>query len=298
MKQVVIISGKGGTGKTTLTAAFIALSENKLVADCDVDAADLHILLNPVIHQSHVFIGGKKAKIDPQRCTECGLCETYCRFDAIHNFVVDPIACEGCGFCVRLCPDDAIDFKVAPSGNYYESVFGDSEFFHAKLIPGEGNSGKLVSQVKKQAEKTMRNNNREWYFVDGPPGIGCPVNASLTEADFVVAVTEPTISGLHDLERLIKLIERFKIPTGVVINKHDLNQEMTQRIERYAIKSGLTVLGTIPFDEQVVKSLLQKKIITEFPDSIAAREIKTIWTSIQLLLDEPKRSYTDKNIKN
>lgn len=280
-KQIVIVSGKGGTGKTTITAALAVLSQNTVVADCDVDAANLDILLKPTIEKTEPYIGGKKAEIDSVRCTKCSLCEEYCRFDAIHNFSVDPIACEGCGFCVRICPEGAIEFREAISGKYFAGAFNSSPFFSAKLQPGEGNSGKLVSEVKKQADNIMQTASWEWYYGDGPPGIGCPVNASMTGADLVLVVTEPTVSGLHDLERLVQLTKRFQISTAVVINKFDLNSEMTIKIESFALRNGLPLMGKIPFDETVVWSLMKEKNIIDFPDSPAANAILSIWQSVQ-----------------
>lgn len=280
-KQVVILSGKGGTGKTTVTAALTALSRKCIVADCDVDAADLDILLKPIIEQGEIYIGGKKAEINLSQCTKCGLCEKYCRFNAIHNFVVDQINCEGCGLCVLLCSEEAIEFKETISGKYYSGSFNSSPFFSAKLSPGEGNSGKLVSEVKKRAGENIQNTILDWYFVDGPPGIGCPVNASLTGADLVIAVTEPTISGIYDLDRLLQLTERFKIDTALVINKYDINPKLTQRIESFSRLNHIKLLGKIPFDETVTMSLMQEKIITDFPDSQATRAISNIWESIQ-----------------
>ena len=287
-KQVVILSGKGGTGKTTLTAALTALSRKRIVADCDVDAADLDILLKPKIEQVGSYIGGKKATINLSRCTKCGLCEENCRFNAIHNFVVDQISCEGCGLCVLLCSEDAIKFKETISGKYFSGSFNSSPFFSAKLSPGEGNSGKLVSEVKKRAGKLMQNTNLEWYFVDGPPGIGCPVNASLTGADLVIAVTEPTISGIYDLDRLVQLTKQFQISIAVVINKYDINPRMTQKIESFSRLNHLTLLGKIPFDETVIMSLMREKIITDFPDSPATQAISNIWQSIQQYFNHKK----------
>jgi MinD superfamily P-loop ATPase len=280
-KQVVILSGKGGTGKTTLTAALTALSQKCMVSDCDVDAADLDILLKPKIEQVGSYIGGKKAKINLSQCTKCGLCEKYCRFNAIHSFIVDQLNCEGCGLCVLLCADNAIEFKESISGKFYSGSFNSSPFFSAKLIPGEGTSGKLVSEVKKQAGKSLQKSKLDWYFVDGPPGIGCPVNASLTGADLVIAVTEPTISGIYDLERLLQLTERFQITTTIVINKYDINLSMTERIKSFSRLNHIRLLGKIPFDETVTMSLMQEKIITDYPDSPATQAISTIWQSIQ-----------------
>jgi MinD superfamily P-loop ATPase len=284
LKQVVIISGKGGTGKTTLAAAFTKMTKNVVVADCDVDAADLPLVLKPEIKHSFSYLGTKKAVIDPKHCTECSLCVEYCRFDAIHNYKVDPFACEGCGFCYRICPENAIIMQDIISGYYYVSVFSGGDFVFAALEPGEGNSGKLVSEVKNRSKSIAQRVESKRLFVDGPPGIGCPVNASIAGVDFAIIVTEPTVSGLHDLKRVVQLIKRFHIPAAVVINKYDLNQDMTNWIEKYAIKINLEIAGKIPFDENVDKALLAEKSIIEFEDSPAAREISHIWDKVNQIL--------------
>jgi MinD superfamily P-loop ATPase len=284
-KQIVIISGKGGTGKTTLAAALTDLAENQVVADCDVDAADLHILLKPEIISKTPYSGGKKAFIHQDLCTKCGLCEAYCRFNAINDFQVDTIACEGCGLCFRLCPEQAIDFENASTGIYQEGIFDHSHFFGARLQPGEGSSGKLVSQVKSQAQKEAESSHRDWYFVDGPPGIGCPVNSSLTGADLAIVVTEPTVSGLHDLQRVILLAGRFKIPIMVVINKCDINSEIAREIEQHATHNNCQVIGHIPFDEAVVQALMQEQTVIHYSNSAAAQEIKSIGNQIMHMFD-------------
>ncbi len=284
-KQIVVVSGKGGTGKTTLAASLSVLTAKRVMADADVDAADLHILLKPQLQNSYPYVGGKKAFIDSFRCTQCGICEEYCRFDAIQDYRVDPLACEGCGFCMQLCPQQAIDFREVVSGFYHEGLIDGGKFVDAVLRPGEGNSGKLVSQVKKRAAALAESTELEWLIVDGPPGIGCPVNASLTGVDLAVMVTEPTVSGLHDLERLVQLIHRFRIPAGVVINKADLNDVICSQIESFAENEQLPLLGKIPFDETVVTALLEEKIITEFPDCPAAREIVQIYQNINTFFE-------------
>jgi MinD superfamily P-loop ATPase len=284
-KQIVIVSGKGGTGKTTITAAFTALADGQVIADCDVDAADLHILLKPEITQTLPYTGGKKARINIDLCSQCGICVEYCRFEAIENFIINPVKCEGCGFCVKLCPNNAIEFEDAIAGFYFEGKVGPHPFLSARLNPGEGNSGKLVSQVKQQAKKALQDNWKKWMFVDGPPGIGCPVNASLSGADFILIVTEPTVSGLHDLRRIIKLIQRFDIPAGIIINKFDLNKEMSNKIQCLARNERLPVLGQIPFDETVIESLMNEEIITHYSKSPAGKIIIEAWQKIQNLLN-------------
>ncbi|MBN2365343.1 MAG: (4Fe-4S)-binding protein [Calditrichaeota bacterium] len=287
-RQIVIVSGKGGTGKTTLAAALCELFENRVVSDTDVDAADLHILLKPEILERHEYSGGNKAVINRELCTGCDLCEEYCRFDAIHDYQVDPLACEGCGFCVRLCPENAISFPKAISGFFQESAIKNGEFVDAELLPGSGNSGKLVSEVKKSAAALASQNQRAWLIVDGPPGIGCPVNASLTGTDLAVIVTEPTVSGLHDLSRLIELTQRFRIPSAIVINKSDLNPENTKNIQKFAESENIPFLGIIPYDDVVLKALISEKSVINFPDSSAAVHICQVYKNILELLENQK----------
>ena len=284
-KQIVIVSGKGGTGKTTITAAFAALADSQVIADCDVDAADLHILLKPEITQTHPYTGSKKARINIDLCSQCGICEEYCRFDAIKNFIIDSVKCEGCGFCVKLCPDNAIEFEDTIAGFYFKGKVGPHPFLSARLNPGEGNSGKLVSQVKQQAQKVLQQSWKKWMIVDGPPGIGCPVNASLSGADFILIVTEPTVSGLHDLRRIVKLIQRFDVSAGIIINKFDLNKEISNKIQCLARNEKLPVLGQIPFDETVIESLMKEEIITHYPNSSAGKIIIEAWQKIGKLLN-------------
>lgn len=284
MKQIVILSGKGGTGKTTVSSAFAKLLNNKITVDCDVDAANLYLLLNPQSYKQFEYFGGKKANINPELCTQCGLCESVCRFDAIHDYVIDPLSCEGCGFCFRVCPDEAIEFTETKSGNYFECNLPDnSKFYYAKLLPGEGNSGKLVSEIKKSA-LTNINDKIKWVIVDGPPGIGCPVNASLSGADFVVIVTEPTQSGVHDLKRLVELLKTFSIKSGIVINKYDLNEKITLQITSLAGKENIPILGYLPFDIDYIEAIKANKTIVEY-SSKAAEDIKNIWTKVEFYMD-------------
>jgi len=281
-KHLVILSGKGGTGKTTIAAAFSKLAQSSVIADCDVDAADLFILLKPEIKEEVKFYGGKKASINKDVCNHCGLCESVCRFDAIKKFKVDEILCEGCGFCFNICPQNAIEFTKVISGNYFDcEIESGKNFLYAKLMTGQGNSGKLVTELKKKASEYYSQNKNEWFIVDGPPGIGCPVNASLTGADLALLITEPTLSGLHDLERIISLIKMFKIPVSVVINKFDINKEASLKIENFLKAEQIKIAGKIPFDEMVVLSLQQEKSILDFPESRAAIEIIKTWNSLQ-----------------
>lgn len=283
MKQIVILSGKGGTGKTTFTASFAKLLRNKIVIDCDVDAANLYLLLNPSINEERQFVGGSKAIIDLNNCSMCGLCEELCQFDAIQDFKVDPISCEGCGLCVKACPSNAIAFEPNAAGTFFKGELEDSSiFYYAKLNPGEGNSGKLVSEIKKEAAKNL-SEKTDWIIIDGPPGIGCPVNASLAGSDYVVLIAEPTLSGMHDLKRLIELLNTFKYRHGIIVNKYDLNESITQDIIRYAKEKNTPVLGMIAFNPDFVHALQAGKTIIDFNPDIKT-QIQKIWDRINLLI--------------
>lgn len=277
--QIVVLSGKGGTGKTTFTASISKLIKNKIVIDCDVDAANLYLLLKLQIETQKQFFGGKKAEIDSSKCNECGLCQNVCRFEAIQNFKVDLISCEGCGFCFNVCPEQAISFDFKKTGDFYSGKLEDeSKFLYAKLLPGEGNSGKLVCEIKKTAAGYI-SEKTEWIIIDGPPGIGCPVNASLAGTDFVVIIAEPTLSGLHDLKRLLELLKTMKFEHGIVVNKFDLNPAITNKIEELAEKNNVGILGYLPFHHDFVRSLQLGKTIVEFNNEVKS-EIQNIWSGI------------------
>jgi len=286
MKEIVIISGKGGTGKTTITAAFAALAKNKVMADCDVDAADLHLILNPEIQHEEDFYSGKTAFIRENDCTDCGKCLEVCQFDAISpDFVIDPIACKGCGVCVWFCPVNAIDFNDNLSGRWFISNTRFGPMVHAKLGIAEENSGKLVSLVRRQAKLLAEQENLDYIIVDGAPGIGCPVISSITGANAVLVVTEPTLSGRHDLERVVSLAaDHFQIPTFVCVNKFDLNEELTDQIEQYCQEMNIGFVGKIPYDTMVTEAMVQRKTIIEFSDGQIAREIIRIWEKINHLI--------------
>lgn len=280
MKQIVIISGKGGTGKTILTASFASLAENKVMADCDVDAADLHLLLRPDIKERHLFKSGMTAFIDKKRCIECGRCVAVCRFEAIsQDYAVDPVSCEGCAFCSYACPEKAITMKENTAGEWYISDTRFGSLVHAKLGIAEENSGKLVTLVRQKAREIAENQHLDWVIIDGSPGIGCPVIASLSGVDFALVVTEPTLSGLHDADRVIKVARHFKVPVKVVINKFDLNTEMTSEIEKYCKKEDIPFAGKIPFDESVVKAMVREQTLIEYPGGKAKEEVRKIWST-------------------
>lgn len=279
-KQIAILSGKGGTGKTTIASALTEIADNKIVLDTDVDAANMHLVFNYYINSEYDYYGGKKAEINPDKCSKCGLCETVCRFDAITNYKVDRVSCEGCGFCFRVCPDSTISFYESKSGVYSECELEDqSKFYFAQLLAGEGNSGKLVSEIKKKALEQVKENIK-WIIIDGPPGIGCPVNASLSGVDFVVIVTEPTQSGLHDLKRLIDLLKIFKIKSGVIINKFNINDYVSKIIEEYIDSEGVKLLVKIPFDKNFIKAVQSSRSIISY-DFSYLNKFKAIWNDIQ-----------------
>jgi len=279
MKEIVIISGKGGTGKTTITAAFAALANNKVMADCDVDAADLHLILNPLVQHEEDFYSGKTAYIRKNDCTECGKCVEVCQFDAISpDFVVDPVACEGCGVCVWFCPVAAIDFNENLSGRWFISDTRFGPMVHARLGIAEENSGKLVTLVRRQAKLLAEKENLDYIIVDGAPGVGCPVISSITGANAVLVVTEPTLSGLHDLERVVSLASgHFQIPTFVCVNKYDLNVEITNQIEKFCVDQNLGFVGKIPYDTIVTDAMVQAKSIIEFSDGEISKQVIEMW---------------------
>jgi MinD superfamily P-loop ATPase len=294
--EVVFISGKGGTGKTSITAAFAALAQNAVVADCDVDAADLHLLLNPQIEKTSNFSGGKKARILTNKCIGCGKCREVCNFDAPKlngpandiiekTYAIDPVACEGCSVCVELCPANAIEFKEAINGQWFISETRFGPMVHARLGIAEENSGKLVTLVRKEAKRIAAEQNRELIIVDGSPGIGCPVIASITGADLALIVTEPTMSALHDLGRIAELAGHFNIPAAVCINKYDINPQLADTIEKDAKAKKLNVVSRIPYDTQVTKAQLKAKTIIEYCRGPLKKQIETLWQSILRMLN-------------
>ncbi len=282
MRELVIISGKGGTGKTSIAAGFGFLAEDNVMADCDVDAADLHILADPRTTHEEDFAGGVVARIDPEKCTDCGACRDACRFEAIsEEFSVDPIACEGCAVCFHVCPADAVVLEEPINGRWFISDTRLGPMVHAALLPGAENSGKLVALVRNQAKVLARKKDKNLVIVDGAPGVGCPVISSVTGADHVLVVTEPTLSGLHDMERAIELVKGFHVPISVIINKYDINPEVTGQIESFVVKVGAAAAGKIPFDRAVVEALVQKRCVTENGESPAGRSIREIWHNLE-----------------
>jgi len=282
MKELTIISGKGGTGKTSVVASFAALAENKVLADADVDAADLHLILAPEIKHEEDFRGGRTAQIDPEKCIACGECLDYCQFNAIgSDFVVNKIDCEGCGVCVHFCSVEAIDFPQNICGKWYISETRCGPMVHAKLGIAEENSGLLVSLVRNQAKVLAEERGLDTIIVDGPPGVGCPVIASVTGTSAVLIVTEPTLSGLHDLERVGGLADHFKIPTLACVNKFDLNEDMSNQIADYCAQNQIEMVGRIPYDTAVTYAMVAGKSIVEFADGDASKAIEGIWNRVE-----------------
>jgi MinD superfamily P-loop ATPase len=280
MKELVILSGKGGTGKTSIVGSFAAIAGSKVMADCDVDAADLHLLLNPSVKEENEFWSGQVAVIDKDKCIECGLCQDVCRFDAIHDYRVDPVSCEGCGFCWRICPVEAIAMNECKAGDWFISDSKYGPLVHARLGIAQENSGKLVALVRQQAKELAGKNGLDYIISDGPPGIGCPVISSLSGVSMALIVTEPTLSGIHDMERVLGVCQHFGVPAIVCINKYDLNDENTISIHDYCRKNGVEVAAMIPFDNAVTEAMVKGISVVEYTDGRVAREIKSLWQYI------------------
>ncbi len=327
MEELIVISGKGGTGKTSLTASFAVLAERAVIADCDVDAADLHLVLSPRVQERHEFRSGRQAVIRPEACTGCGLCLTLCRFGAVVSassesnvarstedcrdcrycvrscpvrtnavirdmrkasgedapslFAIDPVACEGCGVCVRFCPEQAVDFPERVCGEWMISTTRCGPLVHARLAPAAENSGKLVSTVRREARRLAEEQGRGLILVDGPPGIGCPVIASVTSASRVLIVTEPTVSGEHDLDRVLSLSGHFGIPAAVCLNKWDLNPETADRIEEAARRKGARLAGRIRYDPAFTQAQVRAKAVVE-TDAPSGVDIRNVWNRLDL----------------
>ncbi len=285
-KEIIVISGKGGTGKTSIVASFAALANRKVLADCDVDAADLHLVLNPEIERREDFSGGKKATIRADECIACDQCIEKCRFDAIGYPAngsdtprINPIFCEGCGVCVRICPVEAISLDPAINGEWYVSSTRYGPMVHARLGFAEGNSGKLVTQIRREARDIAEREELDFIVVDGSPGIGCPVISSITGADLVLIITEPTLSGKHDLMRVAGLTAHFRIPTIVCINKWDLNPHITEQIEGEARAYGVKPVGRIRYDAAITEAQIMKTTVVEYTDGAVSDDIKTVWNN-------------------
>ena len=295
MKELVVISGKGGTGKTSIVAAFAALANNAVLADCDVDAADLHLVLNPTVKQTTDFSGGKQAFVIAEKCIGCRKCQDLCKFDAIKldgpanelvakTYRVDPISCEGCKVCVEFCPADAIEFNDQINGQWFVSDTRFGTMVHAELGIAEENSGKLVFLIRKETKRIAEEQEKDLIIIDGSPGIGCPVIASITGADLVLIVTEPTLSGKHDLERVAELAAGFGMPVLVAINKFDLNPEMAAQIEKDAGQRNIKVVGKIRYDKAVTKAQILKTSVVEYTSGTVTEDIKALWRNVTYAL--------------
>lgn len=278
MRQLVVLSGKGGTGKTTVTAALASLASSKVMADCDVDAANMYLLLEPELLRRETFEGGCSARIDPGLCDSCGICRDLCRFEAIdETFRIDAVSCEGCGVCVWNCPQQAISLKPDRSGEWYVSQTRLGPLVHARLGVAQENSGKLVSIIREEAKRIAQKDSMDYVLIDGPPGVSCPAMASLTGTDAALIVTEPTRSGLHDLRRAAELLRAFKVPGLVCINKYDLNPEQASAIRDACKEMRLELVGEMPFDPTVPKSQIAGHTLVEHSEGRLATCINEIW---------------------
>jgi MinD superfamily P-loop ATPase len=289
VKQLVILSGKGGTGKTSVAAALAHLASQELpivLVDADVDAANLELVLGPVRLERHVFMGGQVAVVDPNRCRPCGRCFDVCRFDAIltgeQTCRVDPLSCEGCAACVHQCPDGAIRTQEQQAGLWFRSDTRFGPLFHAELWAGQANSGKLVTMVKQQGRLLAQDTGSELLIVDGPPGIGCPVISASAGADLALLVAEPTLSGIHDLERILATVNHFRGPALVLVNKADLNPVHTARIEAYCQENGIELVGQLPYDTVVTEAMVQGQPVTAYqPEGAVAKALREVWARVQ-----------------
>ncbi len=286
MIQIAIVSGKGGTGKTTLSGSLIRLFEDRIAADCDVDASNLSLILNPKIVEKHDYYGGKKALIEQGKCTKCGICKEVCRFEAINivngDYIVDEYACEGCNACVYKCPENAIKLIEGKAGEYY---YAETKMklpvISAELNPGEETSGGLVAEVRKKAIESAKEKNKKYIIIDGAPGIGCPATSSITAVDYVLIVTEPTQSGMHDLKRIVDTVRQFRRKFSVVINKYDINVDKSKEIEEYCEKENIKILEKIPFDEVIPRANVEGRTVVEYSDSKAAKHIIKIYNFLK-----------------
>jgi MinD superfamily P-loop ATPase len=286
VQEIVILSGKGGTGKTSIVGSFAALAKNKVLVDCDVDAADLHLLLQPIFREKHEFWSGQTAFIDEDKCKKCGLCAGHCRFDAFKGLRVDPVSCEGCGFCFHICPVEAITMKENLAGQWFISDTKYGNLVHGRLGTAQENSGKMVAMVRKEARHIAERDNLDFIISDGPPGIGCPVISSLSGTNLAVLVTEPTLSGIHDLERVLRVCRHFEVPALVCINKFDINLENSRKIERFCEDEKIDVAARIPFDNVVTEAMIKGLPVVECSDGKVSQEIEQLWSQVCETLKE------------
>jgi len=308
VKELVVISGKGGTGKTSVVASFAALAKNKVLADCDVDAADLHLVLSPQIVRREEFSGGKSAVVAADKCIGCGKCISVCRFDAISfdgpandvvgkTYRIDPIACEGCGVCAYFCPVDAVNLSPSVNGEWFISETRHGPMVHAKLGIAEENSGKLVTTIRREAKRIAEERGLDMVIIDGSPGIGCPVIASITGASLVLIVTEPTLSGLHDLDRVADLAGHFDIPTAVCVNKSDINPHMTAMIRDRCQQRNIEMLGEIRYDTAVTRAQIEKESVVEYNNGPASGDIRSLWNAVTRRLASVGQQLTERTAR-
>ncbi|MBU4316555.1 MAG: ATP-binding protein [Proteobacteria bacterium] len=299
MREILIISGKGGTGKTSITAAFAHLSRNSILCDLDVDAPDLHLVLQPDPSPAIPFIGGFKAAILEEKCSACGQCREMCQFEALDSdegkFRVNSLRCEGCGVCVAFCPENAITFESRQSGEWYSSHTRFGPLVHAQLYPGEENSGKLVALLRKEAKYLAESKDSDLIISDGPPGIGCPVISSLSGQDLAVIVTEPTPSGLHDLIRAVELCNHFSLPIAVILNKQDLHEQMARDVRMFCHQKNLSVAGELPYDRRFVNAMVQGQALTEYMESETTRALKDAWERVVSIAGSTKTNKVRRN---
>lgn len=287
MKEICVISGKGGTGKTTLTAAFASLAKNAVLSDCDVDAADLHLILSPDIKETREFYGLKLAVRDADKCIDCGICRDKCRFEAIdEEFNIISENCEGCAVCELVCPEDAITMEDRLAGDAFISETRFGVMVHAALHPGEEASGKLVAMVRQMAKDVAKARGKDLILIDGPPGIGCPVIAAISGVSMVLVVTEPTVSGIHDLQRVLGVAEHFGIPAAVVVNKADINPDNTKEIRKYCSGMGVKVLGELPYDDVATKAMIEEKTLIEYGQNRLGDIVRDIWDQVEMMIGD------------
>jgi MinD superfamily P-loop ATPase len=298
VKQLVVLSGKGGTGKTTVAAALAHLASQEtdiILVDADVDAANLELVLSPKLQEETAFFSSKVASIDPELCVACGTCAEVCRFDAVmvpdddaedESYTIDDVACEGCAVCYYQCPAEAIEMQEPQDGLWFRSDTLFGPLVHAHLFAGQENSGKLVAEVRDRARRLASEGGQPYVIIDGPPGIGCPVIAAATGVDLVLVVVEPTVSGVHDLERVLGVAEHFNIPCLVCVNKFDINTDKAQEIDRYCVARGIPVVGHIPFDTVVTEAMVQGKPVTAYQDGPVSAELCRVWEGVRDRLGE------------
>lgn len=282
MKQIVVISGKGGTGKTSVVSGLASVGGRKVLSDCDVDAADLHLILEPDIIESNDFFSGERPSIDSEKCISCGKCLDFCRFDAVSDdFKIIDEKCEGCGVCSYVCPVDAVSTTPRKCGQWFISDTRFGKMVHACLGIGEENSGKLVTTVRRASADVAKQEGCEVVLVDGSPGVGCPVIASLTDADMALFVAEPTVSAIHDLERVHSLTRHFKLPSMTIINKCGINSELENTIRKFCKDNEIPLAGELPYDSIFTRAQLEKKSIVEFDPECLGKTFVKIWNSIE-----------------